>query len=620
LEKLKNKKLKTIFQKFKFLIASTIVFFVVFLSYFIFNIIATEGFNPSDDGVILAQSFRILNGEIPHKDFISIRPVFSGILHTIHFFSPLALEESARWFVFFQYFIYSILTTFILFKFVLKSKSHPYFILLGTSSLLLNLNFYNLYPWTTIDALFWFSIGFTFYLFQFESSSLRGNRSNLKADEETKRLLHCVRNDGYSFVGVVTNKGDVFYTSVGFLFMAFASLSRQTFILPFSILFVFTAIYWIKKRKLSSFLIVSIISAIPFLIYMFLLISTNSFSLFITQMTGRTELFQTGIITYGKYFLKSKLLIFHLMVFVLMIFHKFKFQSNAKRNSLIFKIVTIYLLAFIFFSFYLFTLDIWGMFSVSFELFFICILLLMYVFLFLKTEIIQKLIFVILIFICWISSISLGDNSLVFTLGILASLIITFIFIILNSLGKLNEIEKFKKPAFIISTILVFALLFMEISAQKRVNYRDNSAKYLTYNLSNSFSEFGSIKTNKNTYDYFVELKQVIDSLRIPKNKFVVIPNNPIIYAITKSKNPFPLDWMQHNEYVGSENYLNEKIIQVTSNENIYLIIDNYDSKKLNIGLFATNYNSYDYEYFFLLNPLQKELVLKTKFFTIYLL
>lgn len=40
------------------------------------------GFVPMDDGFILAQSRRILDGQVPHRDFISIRPVGSAILHT----------------------------------------------------------------------------------------------------------------------------------------------------------------------------------------------------------------------------------------------------------------------------------------------------------------------------------------------------------------------------------------------------------------------------------------------------------------------------------------------------------------------------------------------------------
>lgn len=41
------------------------------------------GFNLTDDGFVLAQSRRLLLGELPHRDFISIRPVGSALLHTV---------------------------------------------------------------------------------------------------------------------------------------------------------------------------------------------------------------------------------------------------------------------------------------------------------------------------------------------------------------------------------------------------------------------------------------------------------------------------------------------------------------------------------------------------------
>ncbi len=41
------------------------------------------GFNLTDDGFVLAQSRRLLAGEIPHRDFISIRPIGSALLHVV---------------------------------------------------------------------------------------------------------------------------------------------------------------------------------------------------------------------------------------------------------------------------------------------------------------------------------------------------------------------------------------------------------------------------------------------------------------------------------------------------------------------------------------------------------
>ncbi|MFN8587569.1 MAG: hypothetical protein U0704_07165 [Candidatus Eisenbacteria bacterium] len=39
------------------------------------------GFNPTDDGFVLAQARRLLDGELPHRDFVSVRPVGSALLH-----------------------------------------------------------------------------------------------------------------------------------------------------------------------------------------------------------------------------------------------------------------------------------------------------------------------------------------------------------------------------------------------------------------------------------------------------------------------------------------------------------------------------------------------------------
>jgi hypothetical protein len=46
------------------------------------------GFNPTDQGFILAGSWRILHGETPHVDLISPRPLGSPILHMIDFALP----------------------------------------------------------------------------------------------------------------------------------------------------------------------------------------------------------------------------------------------------------------------------------------------------------------------------------------------------------------------------------------------------------------------------------------------------------------------------------------------------------------------------------------------------
>ena len=53
-----------------------------------FLVFARHGFNPTDDGFVLAQSWRILQGEVPHADFVSPRPLGSAVLHVLDVLPP----------------------------------------------------------------------------------------------------------------------------------------------------------------------------------------------------------------------------------------------------------------------------------------------------------------------------------------------------------------------------------------------------------------------------------------------------------------------------------------------------------------------------------------------------
>src|SRR3954470_20794631 len=63
-----------------------------------------RGFAPVDDGFTLAYSRRILEGQVPHRDFIIIRPFVSPLIHT-----PFVLLGgdytywASRFFVWFQF-------------------------------------------------------------------------------------------------------------------------------------------------------------------------------------------------------------------------------------------------------------------------------------------------------------------------------------------------------------------------------------------------------------------------------------------------------------------------------------------------------------------------------------
>jgi len=66
-------------------------------------LISWMGMTPTDDGFFLGMSRRLLDGEIPHRDFITARPVGTGILWTpIVFLGGDYTIWISRFFVWFQ--------------------------------------------------------------------------------------------------------------------------------------------------------------------------------------------------------------------------------------------------------------------------------------------------------------------------------------------------------------------------------------------------------------------------------------------------------------------------------------------------------------------------------------
>lgn len=75
--------------------AAAQVAWVLGLAAFLVLRVGRFGFNPSDEGFVLSQSWRILQGEIPHVDIVSARPLGSAYLHVVDFALPAPLFLSS---------------------------------------------------------------------------------------------------------------------------------------------------------------------------------------------------------------------------------------------------------------------------------------------------------------------------------------------------------------------------------------------------------------------------------------------------------------------------------------------------------------------------------------------
>ena len=269
------------------------------------NYIQNEGFNPTDEGVIQAQSYRILNGEIPHKDFISIRPAFSGILHTIDFIIPLPLIESGRWMTVLETFIIAFFLSLIIRMIYFRQNNIKtqllYLIPITLCTYILTTNVISIFPWTTIDALMFSSIALFF-------------------------LVRSIQREDHFPYGMLL---------LSIMFFSIGALCRQTFVLTIPFIFIYLFIF--KRRykiKLFKLVIHVLIGCLPGIVYIIYIAANDALSLFVSQMTGRSEFVQTGIIAFAKGLAKSYLWPLYIMTLGFLFFSK-KFTNKSINDKIL---------------------------------------------------------------------------------------------------------------------------------------------------------------------------------------------------------------------------------------------------------------------------------------------
>src|ERR671933_1283922 len=125
------------------------------------------GFNPSDDGFTLAYSRRILEGQVPHRDFIIIRPFLSPLLHT-----PFVLFGGdytywvSRYFVWFQFACISWAWVCIVNRAFDNPFNNTTNLFIALVSFAASVHYFVLTAWHTVDGLFLSSIGLCVLLTQ----------------------------------------------------------------------------------------------------------------------------------------------------------------------------------------------------------------------------------------------------------------------------------------------------------------------------------------------------------------------------------------------------------------------------------------------------------------------
>lgn len=559
-----------------FVVCSIFVGIIIGFLFYNFNYIENLGFHNGDDGVLLSQSFRILHGAIPHKDFISIKPVFSSILHAVHFYMPFPLEVVSRWGVLFEYFIFSFTWIYLLFKiFNLRIWKRNRYIIYSISAaiftFILNITNPFYFPTPAIDATLFAILSLLFFISKFQETYLI-----------RKTVL----------------------MTFAIFFIICAALCQQSFAIPALVLCIYIIYKSIKTQNYIMYFLTIIFGLIPFWIYLIWIVKNNAFTDFKHQIINRHEMFQSGIVIFLNSFVYAKLLVLHVFVLATLTFIYLKnkrwlFQNNKPLSLTVFQkrivagVLLFYCLCGIIISF-IYIIGKNGMNnSLSFELFWAFVILSCIVYFIVKLKLMQRILIISAILIAWSGSATMHLNAPLFTIGLMTSGILIISSFALMNLFSVRNVNSILINRILPFTLILFSIVFVVIFLNKKLNFGKSVQSNVEITVISD--EFGQIKMNPNAVNYFQEIAEIFRSYPGVKNNFVVIPDNPLVYPIFNSINPFPAEDLLPFEYIRFRTVIVLKMEKIIDANSVYLIIDKQYSKEIMENMNTNAYNVLQY-------------------------
>lgn len=480
----------------RFLHFTWITAFLMCLTFYCHYLYSWIGFNPTDDGFILAYSKRILRGEIPHRDFISIRPVGSAVVHL-----PFVLFGGgycywlSRMFVWFQFACVAILWTQIIdstFKLNLRSFEK---IFLSFVALVLSSHYFPIMAFHSIDGLFFVSIG----------------------------MAMCVARPSWA-------------RFLGYLFIGCSYLCKQNFALiaPLSVILLND---WRKIRYWIA-------ASLPGIMYVVSLGVVGALPNMIDQLSSHMSLWEHGVLR----FTGNKNVGWSVAIGLIIMFLAFWQKRNSAGKAFAYLAVGKKLLAAVIIFILIFTtLD-----SIrkgnylnphSLRLFGVVLGVGLYALLGSHTLAKTASVSLLVALLGWSVAISLGYRYPALAGGPMGILLIAYLYLMI----KLLRQPLFYRVALnVVMLITVLFSLYTFHQARHRIVYRDLESKYLTKPLGQVFPGGKMIKTSPRTYEFLKDLNLAIQKTN--GKTFAILPYCAGYWVQADQANPLPIDWAQGTE------------------------------------------------------------------------
>jgi hypothetical protein len=514
------------------------------------------GFNPTDDGFVLAGSRRILNGEIPHKDFIWIRPTGSLYLHApfVAFGGDYTLLLS-RFFVWFELAVTAWMWTLIITRRFDVFSNPLHRGALALAAFVFSSHVFPPMAWHSTDAMMFASIG----------------------------LVLCMgRNDRIRFLG--------------YMVLGSSILFRQNFVvMPIAALFLLDD--W---KKLRYWIAV----AVPGALLLAYLTANGALSDFLAQMTASSgeDPFWTGI---GKYIKNAGTWIGLIVGFLATLV--FQGRPGILRTAE----TSVWLRPVAIASLLLIPITSFGIMLVSgtdyiHEPSFALLGAVLGVALsrFAVERKLNPITACSLLAVAgaWAVSISAGYNTPALGTGPLVIAIICSVesyFGIAKAgkwlkptepkLSKKASVPDYERVWGYVASVFVIWILVCPIAWFADVRYAhiylEPSAEHLTYDLGDVLPGAEGIRTDRNTYAVLSDLRNITSNLESQGKKYCIVPDFAAFWIRSEQRNILPCDWPQNVE-LGSDNLVKrvENVLQDEKGD-VVVIVEKYETSKLGIGL-----------------------------------
>lgn len=452
---------------------------------------APYGFEGTDTGFILGNSWQIVQGKALYSDVVYIRPPVSVYFHSMFLLAAgkYALIVS-RIFFYLQIFIYSLLCLSVLQRYFEKIIRQEKFYFLLSVGFLLSVHNFPPMAWHTIDGIFFSVIGLFF--------------------------IYCFQGNTYLFF-------------LGSFAVFLGVLTKQSYyILPFA---TFVAIWVVLgRRRALQYAVLTVFWVVS---YCLVLVANRSFDDFIRLTSGQTcfaDLLQVGFYRY--------LVVIKKGWYMFLLFFIALYCKNNKKNCQIHKIFfDIFLGLMIAVCFYYYKISNKFIYppknfhDIAFLL--ACILIGYELY---RNGLTKKLTVVMHFFVLvWSVSISWG-----YATTALFSMPAVFVLASIDS----EDSDSGRGYFFWRLTVIVMLVAIYALGYRHLYGGGDRAAQ--TRPLQELYDRGAFIKTDQKTYDKYAELRELLRTVN--GTGFTVMPSGTLVHFLTDTVNPIGVDWLLNAE------------------------------------------------------------------------